>query len=262
MRGAAVVHSSVRNSELSSPAISMHLGDGIDGMRGLPDGAADVTITDPPYEAEAHTKQRRVKRAGGMSTEGLQFAPISSEQRAEASRQIARVTKRWALVFCQVEATIAWAEALTAGGLEYVRTAIWVKPDAMPQFTGDRPGMGYEAIVIAHRPGRKRWNGGGRTGVFVFNKGGGRAPGEPAPHPTTKPLPLMRELVALFSDEGETVLDPFSGSGTTGVACRKLGRAFIGWEIDEAYHAIAMARLAGEAVQRDGQVDLFSGVSR
>ncbi len=50
-------------------------------------------------------------------------------------------------------------------------------------------------------------------------------------------------LVNWFSDEGETVLDPFMGSGTTGVACAKLGRRFIGIEIDESYFDIACRRI-------------------
>jgi site-specific DNA-methyltransferase (adenine-specific) len=45
-----------------------------------------------------------------------------------------------------------------------------------------------------------------------------------------KPLALMRQLVADFSDPGELVCDPYSGGGTTAVACQELGRRFLGWE--------------------------------
>jgi site-specific DNA-methyltransferase (adenine-specific) len=54
----------------------------------------------------------------------------------------------------------------------------------------------------------------------------------------------MRQLVHLFSNEGQTVLDPFMGSGTTGVACVNTGRNFIGCEIDPGYFAIAQKRIA------------------
>ena len=65
-------------------------------------------------------------------------------------------------------------------------------------------------------------------------------------HPTQKPLSLMRDLLGDFSDPGELVCDPFAGSGTTAVACKELGRRFVGWEIDPSYHALACARvLAG-----------------
>ena len=63
-------------------------------------------------------------------------------------------------------------------------------------------------------------------------------------HPTPKPPKLLAELVRVFSKEGDTVLDPFMGSGTTGVACVQTGRDFIGIEIDPDYFAIAEKRIA------------------
>ncbi len=63
-------------------------------------------------------------------------------------------------------------------------------------------------------------------------------------HPTQKPLALMTWLVKLVAREGELVLDPFAGSGTTVVACVQTGRRFIGIEQDAAYHAIAQKRIA------------------
>jgi DNA modification methylase len=247
---------------------TLHLGDCLDpvsGLASLADKSVDHVITDPPYEAEAHTLQRRGRDPGsgkgaseerGVVTLALPFSAITGEQRAEVGAQIARVTRRWAQVFCQVEASVKWALALEAGGMDYVRTMVWIKPDAMPQYTGDRPGMGYESIVVCHQPGRKRWNGGGRVGVFEANKNGVGV--KSAPHPTTKPQALMRELVELFTDLGETVLDPFAGSGSTGVACAALGRNFVGWERDANYHAIATRRLNGdEAKPRPEQPGLF-----
>lgn len=62
-------------------------------------------------------------------------------------------------------------------------------------------------------------------------------------HPTVKPVHLMSWLVRLVSKEGDTVLDPFMGSGTTGVACKKLNRDFIGIELSEEYCDIARARI-------------------
>lgn len=65
-------------------------------------------------------------------------------------------------------------------------------------------------------------------------------------HPTTKPVKLMSWLVKLVSKEGDTVLDPFIGSGTTGVACKKLGRNFVGIEKESEYVKIARARINAE----------------
>ena len=62
-------------------------------------------------------------------------------------------------------------------------------------------------------------------------------------HPTQKPLELMKYLVNTYSDEGDTILDFTMGSGTTGVACKELGRNFIGIELDEKYFDIAVERI-------------------
>ena len=62
-------------------------------------------------------------------------------------------------------------------------------------------------------------------------------------HPTQKPVALMRHIIKASSRNSSTILDPFMGSGTTGVACVKLGRRFIGIEIDEGYFDIACKRI-------------------
>jgi adenine-specific DNA-methyltransferase len=65
-------------------------------------------------------------------------------------------------------------------------------------------------------------------------------------HPTQKPLPVLLPLIETFSRPGATVLDPFAGSGSTLVAARMLGRAYLGIELDAKYHAAASRRLAQE----------------
>lgn len=207
-------------------------GDNAEVLPTLGDRSVAHVITDPPYEAAAHFKQAPRPRAGekflraqdGLLAGELSFAPISDAERTAVAAQFARLTDRWLAVFCQVEATMKWQDALVAGGALPRRIGVWIKPDGMPQFSGDRPGMGYESIVFAHRKGRSRWNGGGRVGVFTHNKND--AAGRSG-HETQKPLPLMLELVDLFTDPGEVVLDPFAGSGTTGAACIRLGRRSI-----------------------------------
>jgi site-specific DNA-methyltransferase (adenine-specific) len=68
-------------------------------------------------------------------------------------------------------------------------------------------------------------------------------------HPTPKPLTLINDWIRKFTDEGEAVLDPFMGSGTTGVACAMQGRKFIGVEIDEAFFNLACQRLQAAYAQ-------------
>lgn len=240
-------------------------GDNADVLPVLPDKSVAHVITDPPYEKQAHTSGRRLN--GKVLEDGaraileapLSFSAITANERSAVASEFSRLVERWCVVFCQVEAAVTWSVAL--GPLVTKRIGIWVKPDAMPQFSGDRPGMGYESIVFAHRSGRSRWNGGGRVVVFTHNK---NTPGGAHHHETQKPLPLMLELVELFTDLDEIILDPFAGSGTTGVACLRLGRRFIGVEKDAKYAAVARERLAAESQglslrdARAGQTSLFN----
>lgn len=224
-------------------AYLIHMGDCLDpetGLATLGDGAIDHVITDPPYEAEAHTSARLVARGGGvLCEEPLDFAPITEEVRREAALHFARVARRWSLMFCQAEAIALWRDAMQMGGASYRRSCVWIKPGAKPQYSGDRPGIGYESIVVCHAPGRSTWNGGGQLGVFTFT-----VPQHGRLHMTEKPLALMETLVRLFTDPGDTIVDPFMGSGTTGVAAVHLGRNFIGWEKDPRYFRVAQRRLA------------------
>lgn len=127
--------------------------------------------------------------------------------------------------------------------LRFVRFAVWVKPNSTPQLTGDRPAPGWEAIACLHNESTKlAWNGGGRRGVWVVNTINA------VDHPTAKPPALICDFVRLFSDPGETVLDPFAGSGTTLLAAKYEGRRAVGVEMDERYCEVAAKRLAQDVL--------------
>ncbi len=225
-------------------------------LASIADGAVDVTITDPPYNERTH-KGARVKGAGLQRASVVDFPALSG---FGWWSETLRVTKRWALACCAAEHLGAYEDEAPA---EWVRAGIWIKPSAPPQFTGDRPGTGAEAIAIAHRKGRKRWNGGGSVGVWTC----GFAPcevGAGRTHPTQKPLRLMRELVRLFSDPGEVIADWHAGSGTTGEAALLEGRRVILVERDPVHAATARARMEatepGEGTRRAVQQRLFAAV--
>lgn len=239
---------------------TLHLGsclDPVSGLASLADDSVDHVVTDPPYSKETHERTWSAKAIGRKTVyEGIDFAHLTADQAYEVAGHVRRVCKRWFVAFTDMEGIALWRDAILNAGLDYVRTCLWVKPDATPQFTGDRPASGAEAFVLAHRPGRKRWNAGGKRNVYTHT----RTPGD-SPHPTTKPLSLMLEILGDFSDPGELILDPFAGSGSTGVACSQLGRRFIGWELNAEYHAIATRRLNGdEAKPNPAQPSLFGAL--
>tara|TARA_R110002020_G_scaffold169207_1_gene358240 strand:- start:230 stop:982 length:753 start_codon:yes stop_codon:yes gene_type:complete len=211
-------------------------------------GEVDAVVTDPPYEKEAHRKDRRVQRRDGLVAGALSFDMITEDMRSSVALLCAKACRGWLIAFCQAEGVAPWRDAIEAAGAKYKAPMIWVKPDGMPQFNGQGPGMGYESMVSAWcGAGHSKWNGGGKHGVFVFSKGEGTKP----VHETQKPLKLLSELVRLFTSPAHTILDPFMGSGTTGVACAKMGRKFIGIELEPKYFDIACKRIEDAYAQPD-----------
>lgn len=260
------------------PGWTLHLGDCIEGMRALADDSVDVTITDPPYDEHCHTKGRRgssiaakygareqrdtATRAAISRNRDLGFDALKPADMAAAAVQFARVTKRWVLVFCTVEMVSDWKRCLEAAGLRYVRTCAWHRLGSTPQFTGDRPAQAFECIVVAHRPGRTKWNAHGKHGYYAHPIVLNRGHGEVRMHTTQKPLALMRELVDDFTLPGEIVLDAYAGSATTGLACIHAGRRFVGFELSPECHAIATRRLNGdEAKPNPAQPSLFGVIA-
>ena len=223
-------------------------GDCLDILPTLPPKCVDHVITDPPYSAKAMRnarangetmKQRRDGKVYDFGYEALQ-----DNVRGGCAVQFARVAARWVLVWSDIERAHCWREDMEGAGLRYVREGVWVRLNSAPQFSGDRPAQGVEACVIMHAEGRLRWNGGGRPAVWTHQIVNSQA--AEREHSTPKPLPLMLEQVESFADPGDLVLDAFAGSGTTGVACLRLGRRFIGIEKDPKYAALARERLAAE----------------
>jgi DNA modification methylase len=242
--------------------IDVRLGDCLEGMAALEDRSVDHVLADPPYRRALYEGFRSNSRARkvGQRTHGAKMS-LSPNYQSLASESIGaledvlepaaahllRLTRRWIVVFHDAESGDLWRKAF---GDAYVRSGVWVKTNPMPQISGDRPAQGFEGITIAHGPERKRWNGGGRPAVWTHGALQGnwseRAGND---HPCPKPLDLMEALVRDFTEPGELVLDPFAGSGTTGVACKRLGRRFLGFERDAKYHAIAERRIANAREQ-------------
>ena len=227
-------------------------------------GPVDHVITDPPYDAHTHANIRR--GAGPRTRPGfpfrpidvpnpLDFSPLDDDGRTAAGRAITRAARGWILVFCEIEGAMLWRDALEPA--RYLRTQLWRKVDAAPQFTGDRPGLGWETIVTCwNRPGRTTWNGGGRHGVYDYpTVKVGRA------HPSQKPEALMIELVRLFSDPGDTIADPYMGSGSLLVAAKRLGRRAIGIERQAHYCDMAVRRLAQSALTLEADLEPRGGRS-
>lgn len=239
-------------------AVTLYHGDYRDVLPHLEQ--ADHVICDPPYSEKTHTNVRS-RRMGANDRGGrygadlrrqvdLGFEHITPDDMGFLAGEFARLAKRWVLVFSDVESDHLWRAQLVGAGLDYVRTGAWIKRGSTPQFSGDRPATGFEAITIAHQPGRKRWNGGGKHGLWdvpiVLNRA--RAEKSERVHPTQKPEVLMRHLVVDFTDPGELILDATAGAGATGVAAKSEGRRAVLIEQDEAHCESAARRIEASPV--------------
>jgi site-specific DNA-methyltransferase (adenine-specific) len=230
--------------------VTIYHGDCLDVLPTL--GQVDHVITDPPFtqRTSENARSRRDKKDGGAFIGDPQRRVIDFDgvdgQEAALSGLFLGVSLRWCIVFCALEQIGPYS---TAASECWVRGTVWKRTNSAPQFTGDRPGQACEGIAIMHRKGRKRWNRGGTSLVYdgpTINSVGDRDRG--IDHPTPKPEWLMAQIVADFTDPGETILDPFMGSGTTLVAAKRLGRKAIGIEREEKYCESAAKRLAQGAL--------------
>jgi site-specific DNA-methyltransferase (adenine-specific) len=228
------------------------LGDCLEILPRLADRQVHHVITDPPYESSLH--ESKGKAAGRLRTDGradlrtLDFEPID-KIRGRVVELVQDCCEGWFVVFATVEGVAEWARAINPSRIKYKRACIWIKPDSTPQFNAQGPAQGAECFVAAWAGrGHARWNSGGKRGVYTHNI---RQPDRDGRHPTEKPLSLMREIVLDFSCPGELVCDPFTGSGTTGVAAVALGRRFVGIERNPEYFAIACERIERASKQPD-----------
>lgn len=246
-------------------------GDNTEVLPGLPDASVDHVITDPPYGEHVHASVRSSGRNGMPDGDSfacrtrrsvdLTFDHLTEAEAQAREADLVRICRRWRMYFSDVETCSVWR---AAAGKDYVRTGAWLRIGGAPQFSGDRPAAGFEAITIAHRKGRKHWNGGGKAGVWahaiVANRLGQRGS---RVHTTQKPIDLMLDLVRDFTDPDDLILDPYCGSGTTLVAALRLGRRAIGIELNPEWAALSRDRLRAEEsdttlqAARAGQGALF-----
>lgn len=230
---------------MADPTYNIINGDCLEVMSTMADRSVDAIITDPPYEENVHRNQIRLAKNSDGSISAVKtksfelgFSPMDQDLRVALAKEFVRLSKGWILIFCQNEAVGDWKRALEYTHGIYKRAAIWIKPNAQPQMSGDRPANGFESIVCGYAvPEKSIWNGGGKVGIYHARHDALRF------HPTQKPVELMSQLVTDFTQVTDLVLDPFSGSGSTGVACKKLARQFIGIEQNVSFCEVAKNRL-------------------
>lgn len=220
--------------------ITIYHGDCRDILTDFDDKSFDVCITDPPPSDHVHASVRERARASkdpDAKREDTRFDPLARDLQLDLGALASRLTRRWTLLFCDVESVGHWKSSIRRAKLEHIRVGLWVKTNLPPISVSDRPSQGYDVIEIAHPPGRKSWNGGSRPAVYMH------ASLTRKMHPQQKPDALLAQLVGDFSNEGDRVLDMCMGYGSTLRACRRGGRKAVGIEIDERLCELAAKTL-------------------
>jgi site-specific DNA-methyltransferase (adenine-specific) len=217
--------------------------------RTVSDIVAHVMITDPPYSEHVHKNATSNSPGRGVRHNDLGFASLDVDLRTYIACASAKVA-RWSVIYSDIEALADWRVACTVAGATYIRAVPWVRWSS-PQLSGDRPPQGCEMLSLfwGTQRGRKSWNGPGNLTHLAHKclRGEGK-------HKTEKPLDQALDLVSWFSNPGETVFDPCAGSGTIGLACKMLGREYIGYEIDADWAAKATERIARDTLsERDAE---------
>ncbi len=221
---------------------AMHCADSFAFLRSMAAGATDHTITDPPYDAHTQANQihgtavKRFVAGGGGGAVPRLVLPFEALDGYDFISDMTRVSAGWTISFCAVE---GFGDIRRAAPEHYRRGAIWYKPNAQGQMTGDRPAACYEGVACLAPKGTK-WNGRGSYGLWSCNS----TRGKPGRHPSEKPIPLLLKLLALFTLPDSFVFDPFCGSGAIGVACKILGRHYLGLDQDPKWVEESNARIA------------------
>jgi DNA modification methylase len=225
--------------------VTLHLGDCLEYMKSLPDGCVDAVVTDPPYGFGKYEHDVEVDVLGTLVSH---FDHVA--------------------VFGYPELLVKWCGVAQVYPNEWVTW--WPTNRVNGRHNGSLPRESEAIAIWGHCPGPHRlfreradhkW---GRMravqrGLDPEKARLGDVWRDPAPgmacnchlrqHPNEKPVSLMVNLIELCSNEGQTILDPFMGSGTTGVACVQTGRNFIGCEIDAGYFEIARKRIEQAQMQ-------------
>lgn len=205
--------------------------DCIQGMNRIQDKSVDLVLTDIPYGQVN-------RKSNGLRNLDKKDADIANFDVKELTTLMANKTKGSIYIFCGFSQLSTIFDTLVELGFS-TRIVIWEKTNPSPM-NGDKIWLsGIEVAVYGKRP-KATYNLHCKNSVLRHPSGRSKI------HPTQKPLTLFEDLIKASTNEGDTVLDPFMGSGTAGVASKNLNRNFIGFELNQEYFNTAKYRIENE----------------
>ena len=218
-------------------------GNAIEIMKTLKDESIDAIITDPPYNISRDNNFTTMGRAG------IYFGEWDKDFDLTSWIKVAEpLLKKGGniVIFNDWKNMTNITQSLEENGFEVKDLIRWKKTNPMPRNRDRRFITDYEVAVWAVKKGAK-WTFNRLSETYEIPEIlGGLTPKSEKTyggHPTQKPIYVMKWLIERLTNEGDIVLDPFMGVGSTGVASKELNRKFIGIELDEKYYNIAYNRI-------------------
>lgn len=211
--------------------------DAVEWLKTLPSGSVDLLVTDPPYESlEKHRKigtTTRLKVSKSSSNEW--FAIFPNSRFDELLTEMYRVLKnnRHMYIFCDQETMFHLKPAAEKIGFKFWKPIVWNKMAI---------GMGYHyrakyEFILFFEKGKRKLNNLGIPDILDAKR-------VMRGYPTEKPVELLKVLIEQSTIEGESVCDPFFGSGSALIAASELERCFLGNDISSSAHDYFQQRLA------------------
>lgn len=222
----------------------MH-GDCLEKMKEIESGSVDMILTDPPYEISNsgggmmdRDNREFIKHIDAM---GMCKSNFDVTGFLDSCLNIFTKKQKFCGVFflskSQLSSYINWAEI---NKLQF-GLGVWHKSNPAPlcncKYLND---VEYWIYIKGNK---SKILGNYHTKSMVYSSQINKKDKKLYKHPTIKPIEILEKFITNHSDEGSTVLDPFMGSGSTGVAAKNLSRQFIGIELDEKYFEIAKERI-------------------
>lgn len=250
----------------------VYLADCVDLMKIIPAGSVDVVFADPPYRLSGGgvtVRSGRISAVDKGAWDRSMGFDADHKFNVRWLKEVRRILKPEGTIWVTGTHHIIFSLgfALQTMTFKLINLITWEKPDPPPNAL-------HTAFTHAHES--LLWASKGKGHTFNYDLINSRDPGAqissvwriPAVphsekchgyHPTQKPLRLVRRAILASTNEGDLVFDPFSGSGTTGVAAKELGRFFVGAEMEEEFTELAARRI--RAAERGRVLHEISGWS-
>jgi len=228
-------------------------------MKELTDDSVDLILTDPPYnlgnfmrERQTNLKKMRSNFFGNAGWDDLDFDEWKN-QIEEFFKEANRILKKRGslIVFMAIIKVETMIDLASKNGFYYKTTGIWHKKNPMPRNMNLHFINSTEAwIYFVNDAKTGTFNNSGKAiHDFIETSVSPKSEKLHIAHPTQKPEKLFEHFVEILTNVGDTVLDPFMGSGTSGVVAKRLQRNFIGCELDSEYFKGAESRIESISTQ-------------